>query len=801
MTGRVVVMRGSFLLLIFLAASAFGQGGPEDLSVPAAPRFTSIGIVTTDGGGDALYLVNDRGSRVLLRGPGCGRYYSVSPDLKKLGTKLIDGAGLQRACLVDLESGTVTELSLPARRTGQVSFSTSGRLAFTVEESLVVRDAGAERHYNLGSYANLAPISPDGLDVAFNDGGDQIWILHLPSGVREQISLGGAGYFGPKWSPTGDRLLYCRLDGSGFVYDRSTGKTFSLGEAFGAVWTRDGQNVVFYRKEVVRGELVNSDLFLCRYDGRGLRILTSTPGICEMDPSFSSDGGTLLYHTYLRRTLATETFNPSLQTAAVPKEIPSDLHPDPVRRSGLGKLEALQMLDVPYVNQVYDTPDWFNGHSACGPTTGIMLLAYYHLLPEWDSWCSWPSRHVSPWGSYVAERYYFRQTDYAFLASDPNGTPSYGGYGFMWVGSQSPHSRMVLYYTNHGLSASLSDSPPQSSIVASLASGPVSLCNGLTAAGHIVLVHDLGADPRTFIVNDPYGDKNRTDLPYPNTLGKNAQYDWPGYNNGNMNFNTVYWSVEASYTAPASLDTLVDDLEFSSGFLLANQGPASMSSWRDLNRGYAGHLWWTKTKPAGQDTCFAVWTPVLPREGEYEVFAYIALSNATAAQYQILTRDGPRSVTLDQKNYSESWASLGTFPFSAGSAGTVRLGDASPQEGQELVFDAVRWSYRGPGVAGLLPSETVSLPETPELFQNFPNPFNPLTTIRFALPTASPVHLEVVDLLGQVCAVLIDGEVSAGFHEVGWNAAGSPSGVYLLRLTVSGRGPGYTATRSMVLLK
>jgi len=68
------------------------------------------------------------------------------------------------------------------------------------------------------------------------------------------------------------------------------------------------------------------------------------------------------------------------------------------------------------------------------------------------------------------------------------------------------------------------------------------------------------------------------------------------------------------------------------------------------------------------------------------------------------------------------------------------------------------------------------------LAQNFPNPFNPSTTIRYSLPTRSYVTMSVFNALGQMVAQLVNGEVEAGHHETTFDAAGLPSGIYLYRM-------------------
>lgn len=83
------------------------------------------------------------------------------------------------------------------------------------------------------------------------------------------------------------------------------------------------------------------------------------------------------------------------------------------------------------------------------------------------------------------------------------------------------------------------------------------------------------------------------------------------------------------------------------------------------------------------------------------------------------------------------------------------------------------------------------------LSQNYPNPFNPATVISFELPAASDVTLEVFDILGRRVAVLLDGTVSAGRHEVQFDASNLSSGMYIYRI----RANNFVQTRQMTLVK
>jgi hypothetical protein len=89
------------------------------------------------------------------------------------------------------------------------------------------------------------------------------------------------------------------------------------------------------------------------------------------------------------------------------------------------------------------------------------------------------------------------------------------------------------------------------------------------------------------------------------------------------------------------------------------------------------------------------------------------------------------------------------------------------------------------------------LPKTVGLAQNYPNPFNPSTVIEFALPRAGHVKLEVFNILGQRAALLIDGPMTAGVHQVEFDAAKAPSGIYFYRLATETK----SLTKKMILIK
>lgn len=93
-------------------------------------------------------------------------------------------------------------------------------------------------------------------------------------------------------------------------------------------------------------------------------------------------------------------------------------------------------------------------------------------------------------------------------------------------------------------------------------------------------------------------------------------------------------------------------------------------------------------------------------------------------------------------------------------------------------------------------------PKEFSLSQNFPNPFNPSTKINFSLAIDSKVSLKVFNVLGQEISTLLNGNLSAGNHEINFNADGMNSGVYFYKLEAAGiDGTNFNSVRKMILSK
>ncbi len=93
--------------------------------------------------------------------------------------------------------------------------------------------------------------------------------------------------------------------------------------------------------------------------------------------------------------------------------------------------------------------------------------------------------------------------------------------------------------------------------------------------------------------------------------------------------------------------------------------------------------------------------------------------------------------------------------------------------------------------------ETEPLVFSFSLEQNYPNPFNPETTISYQIPKECHVELKVFDMLGREIALLVDGEIAAGKHEIKFDGSNISSGIYFYQMKTSS----YIATKKLMLMK
>jgi hypothetical protein len=109
---------------------------------------------------------------------------------------------------------------------------------------------------------------------------------------------------------------------------------------------------------------------------------------------------------------------------------------------------------------------------------------------------------------------------------------------------------------------------------------------------------------------------------------------------------------------------------------------------------------------------------------------------------------------------------------------------------------SVVWNFRTIGLTGVGVTQN-EIPKTYKMYDNYPNPFNPSTQIKFDVPQASFVKIVIYDISGREAAVVVNSQMNAGTYSVEWNASQYASGVYFYRITAGS----FTDVKKMILVK
>ena len=153
---------------------------------------------------------------------------------------------------------------------------------------------------------------------------------------------------------------------------------------------------------------------------------------------------------------------------------------------------------------------------------------------------------------------------------------------------------------------------------------------------------------------------------------------------------------------------------------------------------------------------------------------------------------GTNTAVFASQDTGKLWKDISTGTPVSGTGGLL------PFFGRYLmVGSAGAWRYQ---FADTSIDTGVIAPQLPSGFtlsQNYPNPFNPTTLIKYQVPKNTHVTIKVYDVLGQKVATLVDGDISAGYHQVTFNGSDLASGVYFYRIST----PGYSKVMKMLILK
>jgi hypothetical protein len=182
-------------------------------------------------------------------------------------------------------------------------------------------------------------------------------------------------------------------------------------------------------------------------------------------------------------------------------------------------------------------------------------------------------------------------------------------------------------------------------------------------------------------------------------------------------------------------------------------------------------------------------TLTLSNDGDAELSGDVVLANDGGGTFAITSGDGSFNLDPDASLQVE----VAFTPDGAGNfSGQIEISHNAANEDGPVVVNLAGTGAEPTG-ADLLSD----VPTEFSLWQNYPNPFNPATQIRFDLPESAHVRLDVYNSLGQRVATLVNETMSAGSHEVSFNAGQLSSGHYLYRLEAGSE----VFTRTMTLIK
>ena len=176
-----------------------------------------------------------------------------------------------------------------------------------------------------------------------------------------------------------------------------------------------------------------------------------------------------------------------------------------------------------------------------------MALQYFSKLPNNPINCSTPYAHTHNFGFYVPEIYSYNGYTYNIASPDPNGRNAWGAYGYIvrnnWADTKG---YMRDWFLNHGAGSSVDWSPSMAKARTEINGNyPFVVLTSLTSAGHYITCIGAFKNQSTLVFNDPYGNKNSG---YMNYNGIGVRYDWPGFNNGYANMNTVHCFIYCRLT-------------------------------------------------------------------------------------------------------------------------------------------------------------------------------------------------------------------------------------------------------------
>lgn len=156
----------------------------------------------------------------------------------------------------------------------------------------------------------------------------------------------------------------------------------------------------------------------------------------------------------------------------------------------------------------------------------------------------------------------------------------------------------------------------------------------------------------------------------------------------------------------------------------------------------------------------------------------------------------------DDADRLEVWVSTDggeTFPYTIFNRSGKGLSTSDPNMYEFIPQGPEEWATFSLSICDISAMEKIryNTPSRFALYDNYPNPFNPVTTIKFDIPKKSYVKLGIYDITGKLCSVPVNKNLTAGTYSFKWDGLGYASGIYFYKLDAGS----FTITKKMVLIK
>lgn len=274
-----------------------------------------------------------------------------------------------------------------------------------------------------------------------------------------------------------------------------------------------------------------------------------------------------------------------------------------------------------------------------------------------------------------------------------------------------------------------------------------------------------------------------------------------------------YWtdSLEARYPSGANMKWVVYQSSTSHA-VIASTVQATLYAKMTPSTAQGVHNLGYFVSDAGLDFSNATWysaslnnaitvSGVLPVE--LTSFSAAGTKDGVQLKWATATETNNRGFEVQRSNNGKGFNTIG---FVNGNGTTSQkmnytFVDRNAQSGKQI-YRLKQMDFSGAFEYSKTVEVDLSAPKEYSLLKNYPNPFNPTTTLSFALPVESEVTLSVYNSVGQLIKILAQGKYSAGTQNVVFDATELPSGTYFYNITAKGsNGTEFVQTAKMLLLK